>query len=349
MAAAGSTQGNRPPRRAAARWWTPPANAASLSGWPLLPLRAFIGGTFLFAGLQKLANPTFWNAASPSGIKAQLEASARVSPVHAILSHLISLSTPIGVSIAIAEIAVALGLLVGLWTRLAAVGGALLSLTLFLTVSFHSSPYYTGADIVFFFAWLPFIIAGAGGVLSLDALLAARAPAPVGERTIDRRKALVGTAALGLVGAGAVVGISRLVGGAKLPAGGAVADPATPATTAPATTTPAAGGGSTPAGKAIAEASAVPVGGSLGFTDPQSGDPGLIIQHTEGQFVAFNAVCPHAGCTVGYAQNAKLIVCPCHGSEFNPETGGLVRGPAPHGLSSIPIAESSGGELFVDG
>lgn len=344
---AGSAQGNGSPRRAIARRrGSRPDNAASLSGWALLPLRAFIGGTFLFAGLQKLANPTFWNAASPSGIKSQLEASARVSPVHAILSHLISLSTPIGVTLAIAEIAVAIGLLVGLWTRLAAVGGALLSLTLFLTVSFHASPYYTGADIVFFFAWTPFIIAGAGGVLSLDARLAARAPAAVGEGAIDRRKALAGTAALGLVGAGAIVGISRLVGGATLPVGTAAVDPAGSTTT---TTVPPASGGSNPAGKAIAEASKVPVGGSLSFTDPASGDPGLIIQPTEGHFVAFNAVCPHAGCTVGYAQNAKLIVCPCHGSEFNPETGGLVQGPAPHGLASIPVAQSSGGELFVDG
>ena len=41
---------------------------------------------------------------------------------------------------------------------------------LFLTVSFHSSPYYTGSDIVFVFAWLPMIIGGAGGVLALDHL-----------------------------------------------------------------------------------------------------------------------------------------------------------------------------------
>src|SRR5580658_9357300 len=212
MAQAGSDQASRSARQAVAHWWTSrPENASSLSGWALLPLRAFIGGTFLFAGLQKLANPTFWSAANPAGIKAQLEASARVSPVHAILSHLISLSTPIGVSIAIAEVAVGIGVLVGLWTRLAAVGGALLSLTLFLTVSFHAAPYYTGADIVFFFTWMPFIVAGAGGVLSLDARLAARSPAAVGEGAIDRRKALAGTAALGLVGAGAVVGISRLV------------------------------------------------------------------------------------------------------------------------------------------
>jgi thiosulfate dehydrogenase [quinone] large subunit len=120
-------------------------------------------------------------------------------------------------------------------------------------------------------------------------------------------------------------------------------DPSTPTTTAP----PSSGG--VPAGKAIAAASTIPVGGSLNFTDPKSGNPGLIIRHSQAEFVAFDAVCPHAGCTVGYARNATLIVCPCHGSEFNPLTGGLVRGPAPHGLSTISIAESSSGELYVDG
>ena len=49
-----------------------------------------------------------------------------------------------------------------------------LSITLFLTVSFHSSPYYTGADIVFVFAWIPLVLAGSGGVLSLDGVIAAR-------------------------------------------------------------------------------------------------------------------------------------------------------------------------------
>ena len=37
---------------------------------------------------------------------------------------------------------------------------------LFLTVSFHASPYFTGADIVFFFAWMPFIVSGGGTRLS---------------------------------------------------------------------------------------------------------------------------------------------------------------------------------------
>jgi thiosulfate dehydrogenase [quinone] large subunit len=42
---------------------------------------------------------------------------------------------------------------------------------LFLTVSFHSAPYYTGADIVFAFAWTPLLLAGSGPVLSLDAAI----------------------------------------------------------------------------------------------------------------------------------------------------------------------------------
>jgi len=42
---------------------------------------------------------------------------------------------------------------------------------LFLTVSFHSAPYYTGADIVFAFAWTPLLLAGSGSVLSLDAAI----------------------------------------------------------------------------------------------------------------------------------------------------------------------------------
>jgi thiosulfate dehydrogenase [quinone] large subunit len=45
---------------------------------------------------------------------------------------------------------------------------------LFLTVSFHAHPYFTGADIVFVFAWTPFIVAGSGGVLSVDQWLAQR-------------------------------------------------------------------------------------------------------------------------------------------------------------------------------
>ena len=45
-------------------------------GSVLLPLRAFLGFTFCFAGLQKLANPRFFDAADPASIQAQLDGAA---------------------------------------------------------------------------------------------------------------------------------------------------------------------------------------------------------------------------------------------------------------------------------
>jgi thiosulfate dehydrogenase (quinone) large subunit len=377
-----------------------------MAGWALLPLRAFLAVTFCFAGLQKLANPTFFNPNSPAGIQAQLIASERSSPLHALLGHLLPLAVPLGVLIALGELAVGIGALLGLWTRWAALGGMALSLTLFLTVSFHSSPYYTGADIVFLFAWTPLLFAGSGGVLSLDAppvkvpvrfsvvqsvcgqyqdgRCAARNGAACGPQAcpfllqrVPRNRAraydaqrrsvvLGGVAAVGaLVLAGLTAGVGRLAGGAKAPAGGTTtlgAAQRSSSTTTPApgatTTAPPAGGASpstttgaptttTVPGTAIGPAGDVPVGGAARFTDPGSGDPGLVLQLTQGSFVAYDAVCPHAGCTVGYSSAARIIVCPCHGSEFDPSTGAVLVGPSPRGLGTIQVTEGGDGQLYV--
>jgi thiosulfate dehydrogenase [quinone] large subunit len=90
----------------------------------------------------------------------------------------------------------------------------------------------------------------------------------------------------------------------------------------------------------------VPVGGAASFQDPSSGDPAIIIQSTAGQFVAFDAVCPHAGCTVEFDSSQHVMVCPCHGSLFNAATGAVEQGPAATGLQPIKVTESSG-QLFV--
>lgn len=385
-----------------------PPKASALSGWALLPLRAFLGVTFLFAGLQKLANPNFFDANSSSSIQAQLIASARVSPIHFLVGHLISFAVPLGIIISLGEIAVGIGMLLGLWTRIAAIGGAALAFMLFLTVSFHASPYYTGADIVFLFAFFPFIIAGSGGVLSLDAKLAKRAneeaglgdPTPyalsfaqvqdlcgnfekgrcvamngaacsagqcpvlrsghrgIVERVaqpdaVDRRTVLLSTGAVaaaavgGVVIAGATAGIGRAVGGAPK-AQSATGSLGTPSTT---TSTTAAGGATTTtggaaAGTALGKATQVPVGGAATFT-LNNGDPGVVIQPKQGQFVAYDAVCPHAGCTVAFSKAADLLVCPCHGSEFQVSNGACIAGPSPTGLKSYKIAEGSDGVLYV--
>jgi thiosulfate dehydrogenase [quinone] large subunit len=330
-------------------------------GRALLPLRAFLGFTFCFAGLQKLANPGFFQATNPGSIQAQLAGAVRRSPIHALISPLTHLAVPLGLLIAVAELAIGLGTLLGLWQRLAAAGGVALSLMLFLTVSFHTSPYYTGADIVFAFAWTPLLLAGAGPLLSADAAIAARARARQGRRRpsaeeVSRREVVMkGTvtavaAVTGLILGGVVAGLGRLAGGTKNNSGAAPLSPAQSASapaSAPSSSSPSGAGGGHPAGTVIGPAKDVPVGGAASFSDPRTGDPSIVIQHTAGKFVAFDAVCPHAGCTVEYAQSANLIVCPCHGSQFNTATGAVEVGPAATGLTPITIAEGGNGQLYA--
>ena len=383
-----------------------PVRAWALSEWGLLPLRLFLGATFVYAGLQKLANPNFFNAQSPNSIQAQLIASARVSPIHLLIEHLLRFATPLGIIISLSELAIGIGALLGLWTRVAAIGGALLSFSLFLTISFHASPFYTGADIVFTFAWLPFVLAGAGTRLSLDALIANRVareqhrplselvpvafstiqsicgnfhkgtcsarqnlpcdaavcPVLLGDRaplvtrvqldTIDRRSLVLGTAAAAAVGTSALIaaGVAaeagRLIGGAPTPKNNS-----SQLSGSPTTTTPGATGTTTPtrsaSGTLLGPAKDVPVGQAATFTIPSSGDPGIVVQPTAGEFLAYDAVCPHAGCQVNYYAANDLLVCPCHASEFQVSTGAVISGPAPRGLTKLQITKGSDGNLYL--
>jgi thiosulfate dehydrogenase [quinone] large subunit len=337
-------------------------------GRVLLPLRAFLGFTFCFAGLQKLANPRFFDASDPASIQAQLAAAARRSPIHALISPLAHVAVPLGIIIAFGELAVGVGTLLGFRARLAAAGGMALSLMLFLTVSFHAAPYYTGADIVFAFAWTPLLLAGSGPVLSLDAAItdwAARqarrsgvgGPAASRREVVLRGTVTAAVAVASLVVGGLAAGLGRLAGGTAGKNAGPALAPAT--ATGPASHGPPQAGTSSPhdaktaaprqapPGQAVGPASGVPVGQAASFTDPSSGDPSLVIQPKAGTFVAFDAVCPHAGCTVGYDPAAKVIACPCHGSQFNAATGAVEVGPATAGLTKLAIAEGPNGQLYV--
>ena len=328
------------------------------------------------------------------------------------IAPLLHVAGPLGVVIALAEFAVGLGAVLGLWARLAAVGGMALSLLLFLTVSYHSSPYYTGSDIVFVFAWTPLVISGMSGVLSLDGALSNLARRRVGiepdidialpfstvrvlcgfyengcqarggepcvprycpvldtSRAVHKRRPgeldrrefslkgawTVAIASAGLLGAALAAGLGRALARSGSPP--VVSGNASPTTLggvgrAPAgnpTTTTGVGAPTThPPGTRIGPASAVPVAGATPFRDPVSGDPSLVIQPSAGRFLAFDAVCPHAGCIVQY-ERSGTFVCPCHGSEFNGSTGAVEAGPAPTGLTRLPVRKGSDGYLYVDG
>ncbi|MFI1103186.1 DoxX family protein [Streptomyces melanogenes] len=142
--------------------------------YALLPLRVFLGVTFVYAGFDKLTGGTTTLKASGPGSLGELMHSVRDSSAIPALVDL-ALKSPVGFgyAIAIGEIAVGLGILVGLFGRLAATGGALISLSLWLTVSWATTPYYYGNDLAYLMAWLPLVLAGTP-LLSADAWLASR-------------------------------------------------------------------------------------------------------------------------------------------------------------------------------
>ena len=329
-------------------------------GWAILPLRLFLGVTLTYAGLQKFFDPNYLSASSPNGVQSQMAASAITSPISFIVSHAAEHATLFGLTIALGELLVGLGVLLGIWVRLAAIGGFLLSLSFFLTVSWGTSPYYLGPDIVFMFAFLPLIIGGDGAVMSVEAAIRRSArrrmrlavPAPADESAAVtakvNRRAVVQTGAVAvLVGVGAVIvgGIGRAVAGTSADTT-ATAPAPQPGSGASSAATQATTAGAIPAGaSAIGKTADLPVGGSLAFSDA-SGNPGFALQPKAGTYLAYSAVCTHEGCTVGYDPGVNQFACPCHGARFDGASGDVVRGPARDPLQKYTVAES-GGTLYV--
>ncbi|WP_344602714.1 DoxX family protein [Streptomyces glaucus] len=141
--------------------------------YALLPLRVFLGVTFLYAGLDKLTDSAFLAEAGAGSIGDMMRTVRDSSALPALVDLALENPVGFGYAIALGELAVGIGTLLGLFTRLAALGGALISLSLWLTVSWASDPYYYGNDLAYLMAWLPLVLAGAP-LLSLDAALRAR-------------------------------------------------------------------------------------------------------------------------------------------------------------------------------
>ncbi len=97
-----------------------------------------------------------------------------------------------------------------------------------------------------------------------------------------------------------------------------------------------------PAKGTIAQVKAVPSNSATNFTIPSSGDPGILIHLDGGHFVAYDALCTHAGCQVDYDPGQQLIVCPCHGAAYDPaKAAAVVQGPAPTPLAPVSIRVDS--------
>ncbi len=188
-------------------------------GVVLLPLRVFLGFISIYAGMGKLCDPVYFDGGERGSMVKWLNSLhpwALAEPLRDF-----ALQHPVGAGLCIAFFQVIVGVLtvLGLWQRLAASIGVLLSAALIVTVSWKTVPAYDAPDIIYLAAWSPLIIAGAP-VYSVDGRLAGEAWRTLGPRAaiweLRRRVLRRG----GLVGA-VVVGLTLLIGSLL---GGAVRD-----------------------------------------------------------------------------------------------------------------------------
>jgi thiosulfate dehydrogenase [quinone] large subunit len=344
------------------------AEAAISPALALFPLRLFLGATFIYAGIQKLSDPGFLHPGAPTYIGTQLAGFANHTPAGFIL-RTFALPHPelAGVGVAMVEILIGLLVTFGLFTRAAAACGMGLNFLLFLTASWHTSPYFLGPDIVFTFAWLPFVLVGAEGQPAIDNAVLKPSAAfvrrtrlrPAGQTVSSvsgsqlTRRALLGQFA---VGALAVSGIAALLKGTYRGSslGGTTASTQPTGARQPSGTghQAASPGGGSGAETAALPANAVKLGPSSGlgsgqgatYSDPSDGSPDIVIRETDGSLRSFSAVCTHAGCTVSY--QGGEIVCPCHGGVYSAQTGSVVAGPPPQGLAMKKVLEH-GGQIYA--
>lgn len=78
------------------------------------------------------------------------------------------------------------------------------------------------------------------------------------------------------------------------------------------------------------------------------GGPGVLVQLSDGRFVAYAAACTHGKCTVAFDPSVSELVCPCHLGRFDPANAAAVLGgPPPFALPEIPIAVDGSGQIHV--
>ncbi len=342
----------------------PPSTRALPPGLALLPLRLFLGVTFVYAGVQKLSDPGFLHPGAPTYIGTQLHQFAHGTPGGFILRAFAFPDPKLaGVAVAVVEIAVGLLTLAGFLTRPAALVGLCLNLLLFLTNSWNTYPYFLGSDIVFVFAWLPLVLAGAAGQPSLDRYLAeqrarppglARGLLPVtGTGAITRRGLVArGLGATALV-TGVIAGLAALSKGSyrgtpqakTLGTGRAGTGTGHTSSGSAGSSTGKAGNGRLPAGaRDLGPANRLPAGQAAYYRDPSTGGPDILVRDSQGALAAHSAICTHAGCTVQYS--GGQLVCPCHGSLFNAATGAVIQGPAVAPLPARRVIER-GGQIYA--
>jgi thiosulfate dehydrogenase (quinone) large subunit len=331
-----------------------------LESWRRYPpslslLRLFLGVTFVYAGVQKFADPSFFDSSSPGYIGTQLHGFAQGSPIAPLLSLFAHVPVLTGIGIAVVEIAIGLGTLLGIGLVICASAGFAVNVVLWLSATWHVHPYFLGSDSIYAVAWLALLV----GVLEIERRREPRtATMPPRTRNGLARRELLrsGVVALLSVAAGLT---ARAFAGSAAPANARVRSGSAsegagthgsrpPSGSAGSSPSPAQSAAPSVQGKPIASLDRLNVGDAMAFNDPGVG-PAVLLRTGRKSVVAFSRICTHAGCEVGYDSSARILVCPCHGAEFDPSQGAKpISGPTSTPFPSIDVAiDPSSGDVIL--
>lgn len=347
----------------------PPLASRAVPAWALLPLRLFLGVTFIDAGLGKLLSPA-WFGTGPRSFATLAAGFAKGSPLAGPVRAVV-LTHPFlfALLLAVLELVVGVCAVIGLASRPAAGVGLGLSLLFFLTASWRVRPFFYGADLPFAAGWLTMLLAGHGGLPSVDATLLRRhrserglGPAELVGVGFDRVQQQCAQAdqhgrcwsatgrpchgaACPLVDARPAPAAQDASRRAFLSAAGKAAGMLVATLAAATGAAPLIAGRQQP-GTATDRAGRqrvgylwqVPVGQAQLFELPRSREPAIMVRLARDQLVAYSAICTHARCVVTFDPASRLIVCACHGAEFDPRRGAaVVTGPAPRPLPRVDL------------
>ena len=306
-------------------------------------LRAFLGGTMLYAGVDKaILDPRFLQPDGVGSIGETLRLFVTAGGPLAPLVSAVAVGQPVLIGTVMAGTQVLVGalLLSGSWVRLGALLGAAISLSLALTASWGVSPYYYGNDLPYFVAFLALAAIGDGGAL--------RAGAPVTRGYDPNRRAALFT------GGGVVLTLLTLIALDRsrlasliAPNSGANASP-TPgptATPAPSSGTPSpspsASSGGAVGGTLIAGGSSIGAGQALNFS---AGGTAAVLLKDGGTYRAFERACTHQGTLVEWEPANGSFYCNNHGARFS-ATGDVIVGPALTALRPITVSVAADGSV----
>lgn len=76
----------------------------------------------------------------------------------------------------------------------------------------------------------------------------------------------------------------------------------------------------------------------------------VFLRRVGNEVECYNAICPHAGCMVGYAAERKCFQCPCHTSQFELTGARVMPSPSPRDMDKLVLDEEklkTTGEIWV--